>query len=149
MDVILGIWLTQSWVNGSRDPRDPPRFVDPFDLWPMTHCQLWFHHSLMGSSVSHVPHFHRILWKSVELFERNPANKQTNKQRGNITCLAEVTTSIPGLHGHTYDRQSEADRRPVKSTLLNSEDVDYNFITAHAPSPATGYLRGGYKFFTT
>jgi len=22
-------------VNGSRDPRDLPRFVDPFDPWPM------------------------------------------------------------------------------------------------------------------
>ena len=47
----------------------------------------------MVSFMSHVPPFHRILWKSVELFLHNPDNKQTNADE-NMTSLAEVIKCI-------------------------------------------------------
>ena len=73
-------------------------------------------------------------------------NRQTSKQRGNTTCLVEV----PGLHGHTIRMAGRQAAGKALSALLNSEDVDYNnFTIAHASSPATGYLRGGYNFDAT
>ena len=51
----------------------------------------------MASSTAHVPPFHQIVWKLVEQFLHNPANKQTNKLTNadeNITLVEVITGQI-------------------------------------------------------
>ena len=45
----------------------------------VTQRGLDYHQNLTVSSVARLPPFHRIFWKSVNYFLRNPANRQTHK----------------------------------------------------------------------
>jgi len=62
----------------------------------------------MVYSVAHVPPFHQM-WKSVEQFLRNPANKLTNADE-NITSLAEIIEIIKAHLGYRRHRNHKYSR---------------------------------------